>query len=128
MISIARLFRYGSARTVALLAMLVFGWQGVVQGTIAASLPAPVFARAPTTIAREDLRPAHTILPAVPAEVAKPASQQQRPYASIAAPAPSAETPAPPSYRFLAIADDPGARPADQSLPPYSARGPPLLS
>ncbi len=128
MISAARLFRSGSARTVALLAMLVFGWHGIVQGSVAASLQTPIFAPTPTTIAREDLRPAYTILPAVPAEVAKPAPQQQRPFASIAATAPSAETPISSSFRFLRIADNSGARPADQFLPPYAARGPPLLS
>lgn len=128
MISVAHFFGLRSARAAALLAVLAFGWQGALPGPAVAAPQVAEPVQHEATVSRAELTPAHTILPAVPAEVAKPAPQQQRPYASIAAAAPSAESPAPPSFRFLRIADGSGAHPADQLLPPYSARGPPLLS
>lgn len=127
--SLAGLLRVRLARAAALVAVVVFGLQGAAHGPVA-----PVAHVHPATgthavVAAQDLTPAYTILPAVPAEIAKPTAQRQRPsVAEHAAAVPAAATVAVPPIPGRDRARTAALRPAALFYPPYSARGPPLLA
>lgn len=126
--SVAGLLRVRLARAAALVAVVVFGLQGAVQGPPAAVLAPP--ADVHSTIAAPDLTPAHTILPAAPAEIVRPAAQQPSPpsppqIAAALPPAAVADSGATQPRDAVRIAV---RHPAPLFYPPYSARGPPLLA
>lgn len=128
MMSLAALIRHRLIHAAALVAVLVFGWQGAAQSPAVAALHVPASGTSHGYVAAEDIRPAQTILPAAPIEIAKPAPQQPRPSGALA-PATIADDPSAVSSLPLGRTEHEAAlRPAGEFSPPYAARGPPLLS
>ncbi len=127
MISVARLIPSRLAHAAALLALLLFGWQGAVEGMAGAFLPVTPIGHGPVTVSSADLTPARTILPLAPVEVAKPAPPEQRPAAASPALLSAVALVVPPRP-WRAADGHASGRPTAHLSPPYVARGPPLLS
>ena len=126
MMSAGNLISSRPARAIAVLAVLVFGWQGAAQGLATASLHTAIVGQPHTIVSRAEAEPAQTIRPAAPVEIAKPAPPERRPLVASAAAALSAEAFAALPTPADDTACDAARRPATLLCPPHTARGPPL--